>query len=125
MTSKKTTFIRIFSIILLLAISLSVFCSCDFELPEQPQNHFEDIYVVITDIEKKEYYAGTSIREVTIEVYSKEYNLTETFTETYKGMFDNMPYMEYKKGNTVKARLCTVVMESTGKIVDRYIDKVY
>ena len=125
MTSRTTTLIRLCSIIILLAISLSVFCSCDFELPEQPQAHFEDIDVIVTDIEKKEYFAGTAIREVTIEVYSQEYNLTKRFTEIYKGMFGSMPYMEYEKGDTVKARLCTVFMESTGKIVDRYIDKVY
>ena len=125
MTSRKTTLIRICSIILLLATTLSLFCSCDLELPEQPKAYFEDIYVVITDIEKKEYLAGTAIREVTIEVYSQEYNLTKRITEIYKGMFCKMPYMEYEKGNIVKARLCTVFMESTGKIVDRYIDKIY
>ncbi|MBE5819776.1 MAG: hypothetical protein E7310_03010 [Clostridiales bacterium] len=135
MTSKKMILMRICSIVLLLATSLSAFCSCDlelseqpqtyFEIPEQPKAYFEDIYVVVTDIDKKEYFAGTTIREVTIEVYSKDYNLTKRVTETYKGMFGNMPYMEYEKGDTIRARLCTTFMESTGQIVDRYIDKVY
>ena len=125
MTSRKTTIIRICSITLLLATIVFVFCSCDFEIPEQPQTYFEDIYVVVTDIEKKEYFAGTAVREVTLEVYSQEYNLTKRVTEIYKGMFGSMSYMEYEKCDTVKARLCTVYMESTGEIVDRYIDKVY
>lgn len=125
MTSKKTTLIRICSILLMFTISLTVFCSCNFEIPEQPKANFKDIDVVITDIEKKQYFAGTAIREVTIEVYSQEYNLTKRFTETYKGMFEEIPYMKYEKGDTVKARLCTYYMESTGQIVNRFIDKVY
>lgn len=125
MTSKKTNLMRKLSILLLLASILTVLCLCDFEIPEQPQTHCKDIYVVITDVEKKQYFAGTAIREVTLEVYSQEYNLTKRVTEIYKGMFGRMPYMEYEKGDTVKARLCTVFMESTGQIVDRFIDKVY
>ena len=125
MTSKKTTIIRIFSLLLLLITSLSIFCSCDFELPEQPEAYYEDIYVVVTDIEKKQYYAGTSIREVTLEVYSQEYNLTKRVTAIDKGFFVTLSYMEYEKGDTVKARLCTVFMKSTGQIIDRYIDIIY
>lgn len=87
--------------------------------------YFKDIYVVVTDIEKKQYFAGAIIREVTIEVYSQEYNLTKCVTETYKGMFGSMPYMEYERGDTVKAKLCTAFMESTGQIVNQYIYEVY
>lgn len=125
MITKKEIFICILFVTILILPLVIGFASGNFKIPEEPDIQSKDIYVVVTDIEKKEYYAGTAIREVTIEVYSKEYNLRESYTETYKGIFGNIPCWSYKKGDIVKARLCTAVIQSTGKVVDRYIDKVY
>lgn len=125
MITKKDIFIFILLTTILLLPLVTGGASGNLKIPEEPQIYSENIYVVVTDIEKKEYYAGTAIREVTIEVYSKEYNLRESYTETYKGIFGNIPCWSYEKGDIVKARLCTVVIQSTGKVIDRYIDKVY
>lgn len=112
--------------ILLILVSTLSFCSCSDYVPkEQPVPYTQDIDVVITKIEKKQWFAGTAQREVEITVYSKEYNLIGKDTEHYVGMFGKMPFWEYEKGDTVKARMIIFIMESTGEITNRYIDKVY
>lgn len=95
------------------------------DIPEQPVSYAQDIEVIITDIEKNQYYAGTIQREIKVTVYNEEYNITGKYTEHYVGMFGKMPFWEYEKGDTVKARMIIFIMESTGEITNRYIDKVY
>ena len=111
--------------VLLLALFIWLCLLDPNDIPEQPVSYVQDIQVVITNIEKHQYYAGTVQRKVEVTVYSKEYNLTQKFTERYAGTFGNMPLWEYEKGDTIKARMITFVMESTGEMTTRYIDKLY
>lgn len=119
---------KVLSLFLVLLLTLS-FTSCSTSsnhVPkEQPVSYAEKIDVVITQIYKRQFWAGTVQREVEVTVYSEEYNLTNKFTERYAGIFGNMPLWECEKGNTVKARMITFVMKSTGKVVNRYIDLLY
>lgn len=117
---------RIISLILLASIVLILSaCNSDYVPKEQPVSYAEDIQVVITDLDKRQWFAGTAQREVKITVYSEEYNLTGKDTIRYTGMFGSMPLWEAKEGETIKARMIVFYMKSTGEITNRYIDKVY
>ena len=56
-------------------------------------------------------------------VYSTKYDFTDKVTERFPGEF--MPYWDYEKGDIVYALLVTSIMQSTGEIYHRYIQKVY
>ena len=112
---------------ILVIITLFVFTSCNsnYAPSEQPLSYAETINVVITAIDKKQWFAGTAQREVKVTVYSEEYNISYKDTVRYTGMFGNMSLWQAKEGDIVKARMIVFYMQSTGKITNRYIDKVY
>ncbi|MBR6689396.1 MAG: hypothetical protein IKL68_05215 [Clostridia bacterium] len=117
---------RFISLILLASIVLILTsCNSDYVPKEQSVSYAKDIQVVITELDKKQWFAGTAQREVKVTVYSEEYNLTGKDTVRYTGMFGRMPLWEAKEGDTVKARMIVCYMESTGEVTNRYIDKVY
>jgi len=75
---------KILVLFLTLLLALS-FTSCsegsNYVPKEQPVSYSEKIDVVITSIEKKQWFAGTVQRKVEVTVYSKKYNLTGKHTE--------------------------------------------
>jgi cellulose synthase/poly-beta-1,6-N-acetylglucosamine synthase-like glycosyltransferase len=87
--------------------------------PEEPHLYWKDIDVVVTDITKRRSLNGRHY-SVTITVKSEEYGLEETFT-----YHKQKQYWNYDKGETVKAQLYSWVMDSTGEIVKRQLNKVY
>ncbi len=92
---------------------------------EQPHLYWKDIDVVVTDIDKKQWYASTHWYEVKVSVESEEYQLT--YTEIFKGSgaFGCPPQWEYDEGDTVRAELYSWVMDSTGEVIRREIHMVY
>lgn len=92
---------------------------------EQPHLYWKDIDVVVTSVDKKHWYASTHWYEVKVSVKSEEYQLT--YTEVFKGSgaFGRPSQWEYDKGDTVKAKLYSWVMDSTGEVVRREIHTVY
>lgn len=117
---------RIITIILMLSILLA-FSSCngDYTAKEQPVSYSKDIHVVVTNINKKQWFAGTAQREVEITVYSDEYNISGKDTIRYTGMFGGFKLWDVQEGDTITARIIVVYMKSTGKITKRYIDIIY
>ena len=92
---------------------------------EQPHLYWKDIDVVVTSVDKKHWYASTHWYEVKVSVKSEEYKLT--FTDTFKGSgaFGRPSQWGYDKGDIVKAKLYSWVMDSTGEVVRREIHTVY
>lgn len=117
---------------LLLAICTIISLSaCSFERdpnyvpPEQPHLYWKDIDVEVTNIDKRQWFATVHRRVVNITVYSEEYNLSKTLTYEDSGMWITNPAWEYEKGDIIKAQLYSWVMDSTGEIVRRDINKIY
>lgn len=92
---------------------------------EQPHLYWKDINVTVTDIDKRHWFAGTHWYVVDIEVYSEEYGLTGSFEEEGSGIWGRPEQWDYEIGDVVKARLYSWVMDSTGEVVKREINKVY
>lgn len=122
--------------ILILAIcTLFLMTGCEFsytttensniEQQERPVLHTQDIEVEITSISKSHRFVKVHRYHVSMEVYSKEYNIRKTFSYDASGMFINLPSWSYDKGDIVKAELHTWIYESTGTIQKQYINKVY
>ena len=57
--------------------------------------------------------------------FIEEYNLEKTLTYEDQGMWVNNPAWNYEKGDIIKAELYSWVMDSTGEIVRRDINKIY
>lgn len=93
--------------------------------PEQPHLYWKDIDVVVTDISRRHWFAGTHWYEVAITVESKEYGLTRTLTYKGSGFFGCPSQWNYEVGNVVRAQLYSWVMDSTGEITKRLIHQVY
>lgn len=93
--------------------------------PEQPHLYWKDIDVEVTKIDKRQWFATVHRRIVNITVYSEEYNLEKTLTYEDQGMWINNPAWNYEKGDIIKAELYSWVMDSTGEIVRRDINKIY
>lgn len=114
------------SFITFAAILLFSACSCSSYTPkEQPHLYWKDIDVVITDIDKRHWFAGTHWYVVEITVESEEYGLEETFEIEGSGAFGCPEQWRYEEGQTVKAELYSWVMDSTGEVVRREINQVY
>lgn len=109
-------------------VSLSA-CSLErdpnYAPPEQPHLYWKDIDVEVTNIDKRQWFATVHRRVVNITVYSEEYNLTKTLTYEDSGMWVTNPAWEYKEGDVIKAQLYSWVMDSTGEVVRRDINKIY
>lgn len=92
---------------------------------EQPHLYWKDIDVVVISVDKKHWYASTHWYEVKVSVKSEEYQLI--FTDTFKGSgaFGCPSQWEYDKGDIVKAKLYSWVMDSTGEVIRREIHAIY
>ena len=89
--------------------------------PEQPHLYWKDIDVVVTDIDKKTWFATTRWWMINIEVYSEEYDLTETFEIKDSGLYGCSSEWEYEAGDIIKAELHSWVIDSTGEVIRREI----
>lgn len=120
--NKNRNIISILMLTFLLVISLFT-SGC--ERAEQPHLYWKNIDVTVTNVDKRHWFAGTHHYEVTTYVHSDEYNLDGYYTERTSGAFDCPASWNYERGDTVKAELYTYVLDSTGKIIDRKINKIY
>ena len=125
-----------FLLMLILLITLGGILSCAAEIdknaekepyvrPESPHLYWKDIDVVVTDIDKRRSMGKYRHYTVNITVESKEYGITGNCTYRGSGMFGVPHQWEYKIGQTVKAKLHSWVMDSTGQVVRREISQVY
>lgn len=96
-----------------------------YQPQEQPHLYWKDINVVVTDIDRRHWYASTHWYVVNITVQSEEYGLTKTFEIKGSGAFGCPSQWDYEEGQTVKAELYSWVMDSTGNVIKREINKVY
>ncbi|MBO5434385.1 hypothetical protein J6A31_00990 [bacterium] len=93
---------------------------------EEPHLYWKDIDVEVIDISTNHWYGGNAHRyEVRLTVYSEEYDLTEKITITGSGMWNKPKEFDYTVGQTIKAELFSWVMDSTGEVVRRKINKLY
>ena len=120
--------ILIISLTILLCFSL---CACDvqpnknYTPQEQPHLYWKDIDVVVTSVEQRSWYATVHRNVLYITVESEEYRLTKSFTLESSGTINNISCWNCKVGDTVKAELYSWVMDSTGEVVKRDINKLY
>lgn len=117
-------------IIMLLIILCLTSCNIEssnreYQVQEQPHLYWKDIDVVVTDIDKRHWFATTNWYAVNITVKSEEYGLIENFEIKESGAFGCPKEWNYEEGQTVKAQLYSWVMDSTGEIIRRDIDKIY
>lgn len=96
-----------------------------YQAPEQPHLYWKDINVTIVDIDKKHWFAGTHWYVVDLTVESEEYKLIETFEIKGSGAFGCPSAWNYEEGQVVEAKLYSWVMDSTGEVVKREINRVY
>lgn len=89
--------------------------------PEQPHLYRKDIDVVVTDIDKKTWFASTRWWIVNVEVYNEEYNLTKTFEIKGSGLYGCPEEWEYEVGDVVTTELYSWVMDSAGEVIRREI----
>ena len=122
---------KILTILLILALILcTVGCAgnsntTDYTIPEEPHLYWKDIDVVVTDIDKQHWFAGTHWYSVQITVESEEYNLERTIEFKGSGAFGKPGQWDYKTGDIVTAQLYSWVMDSTGEVVRRKINTIY
>lgn len=94
--------------------------SPDYDLPEEPQIYQQDIDVIITKIDKRHWFAKTHWYKVDVTVKNEEYQIEETKTFKGSGMF--IPDMWYaEEGDIVQAVLTRRILNSTGEVVQQYI----
>jgi len=113
----------------ILSLVLLVFqCGCtqdvQYERKEQPHLYWKDIDVVVEQVDRRHWFAGTHRYEVKVTVRSDEYNLAYTDVITGGGMFRPKQW-SYSEGDIVKAELYSWVMDSTGEVMKREIYRVY
>lgn len=92
---------------------------------EQPHLYWKDIDVVVTNTDKRHWFATTHRYMVSLTVQSEEYGLTRTFQFDGLGLLGCPAQWEYEIGDTVKAELYSWVLDSTGEVIRREIAKVY
>lgn len=94
----------------------------DYVPSEQPQLHEKEIDVIVKDVDQKHWFAANVHNyELQITVYSEEYNITETISETSRGMFNTIKYWDAQEGDVIKVKLYYWVMNSTGQVVKQEI----
>ena len=115
----------------ILFIFVILLVGCSFEsnqnyVPkEQPHLYWKDIDVVVTDIDKRHWFATVHRYEVNITVHSEEYNISKTLNYQSSGAFAVIPGWDYEVGDVIKAELYSWVMDSTGEVMRRDINKIY
>lgn len=122
---RKTIYFMLITLLILSMSACSIENSPNYVPPEQPHLYWKDIDVEVTKIDKRQWFATVHRRIVNITVYSEEYNLEKTLTYEDQGMWVNNPAWNYEKGDIIKAELYSWVMDSTGEIVRRDINKIY
>ena len=116
---------KLICVILVMLFSFSILSGCEIEpveRPEQPHLYWKDINVVVEEVDKHHYFATVHHYEVSVTVYSKEYNLRETLDLYSKGI--KPEYWDIEEGDAVKAELYSWVMDSTGEVVKRQINSL-
>lgn len=127
----KLSIIRILSFPINILLIISLFAGCcantttKYQPVEQPHLYWKDIDVTVTNVDKRHWFAGTHWYEVTVYVHSDEYDLDGSYTEKGSGVFGCPNSWQYETGDTVKAELYSWVMDSTGEVIKRKINKVY
>lgn len=123
---------RILMTFIAITIILCFFSGCiagnaetDYTITEEPHLYWKDIDVVVTDIDKRHWFAGTHWYSVQITVESEEYNLERTIEFKGSGAFGKPGQWDYKTGDIVTAQLYSWVMDSTGEVVRRKINTIY
>lgn len=123
---------RILMAFIAITIILCFFSGCtansaetDYTIPEEPHLYWKDIDVVVTDIDKRHWFAGTHWYSVQITVESEEYNLERTIEFKGSGAFGKPGQWDYQTGDIVTAQLYSWVMDSTGEVVRRKINTIY
>ena len=122
---KRYTLLIILTSLLLLTGCCQFNKNTSYTKQEQPHLYWKDIDVVVTDIDKRHWYALTHWYVVEITVESKEYDLTESFELKGSGVFGCPNQWDYEEGQVIKAELYSWVMDSTGEVIKRKIHKVY
>ena len=121
---------KILSISLIILICLSL-CACgipvneNYTPQEQPHLYWKDIDVVVTSVDQRSWFATVHRNVLYITVESEEYGLTKSFTLESSGVINNISCWDCKVGDVIKAELYSWVMDSTGEIVRRDINKLY
>lgn len=116
---------------LLVCLVLCSLCACSYEPdpnyrpPEQPHLYWKDIDVVVKNVDKRTWFATVHRYELNITVYSEEYDLEKTLHYSGSGMLTNIPGWNAKEGDVIQAQLYSWVMDSTGKVTRRDINKIY
>lgn len=87
---------------------------------EEPHLYWKDIDVVVTDINKKHWYATVHRYEIDVTVHSEEYGLTKTLSVYSSGPFVPEQW-DLERGDTIKVKMNSWVMDSTGQVVRREI----
>ena len=93
------------------------------ERAEQPHLYWKDIEVVVESVSKKHWFATVHRYELSVTVYSEEYDLQKTLDFYSSGMFAP-EYWNLEKGDVVTAELYSWVMDSTGEVVRRSINQL-
>lgn len=131
MQKNKLLIVRILSFPINILLIISLFTGCctntttKYQPAEQPHLYWKDIDVTVTDVDKRHWFTGTHWYEVTVYVHSDEYDLDGSYTEQGSGVFGCPGSWQYEIGDTVKAELYSWVMDSTGEVIKREINKVY
>ena len=73
---------------------------------------------------KRTWFATVHRYELNITVYSEEYDLEKTLHYSGSGMLTNIPGWNAKEGDVLRAQLYSWVMDSTGTVTRRDINKI-
>ena len=92
---------------------------------ERPVLVEKETDVVIKNISKNTWFATVRRYEVTYDVYSKEYDLEETFYDYDQGAFLSIDSWDYDEGDALKAIVCQYIMPSTGEVINQYISEIW
>lgn len=92
--------------------------------PEQAVMYYKDIDVKVVSSQTYSTFGKVPQYKQEITVKSEEYGLEETFNLYDSGIFANMPYWNVQEGDIIQAVLHSWVMESTGEVVEREIDRL-
>lgn len=120
------------SLVILLVVLCLTMCACDMQTMnanytpvEQPHLYWKDIDVVVQNVDQRSWFATVHRYELNITVYSEEYGLEKTLHYSGSGMINSIPGWNAKEGDILSAQLYSWVMDSTGEIVKRDINKIY
>lgn len=118
-------FVLVFAATLLLPACGDISNDPDYDPPERPHLYWKDIDAEVVDINKRHWFGGTHWYQVNITVRNDEYDLECTKTYKGSGMFGCPSQWGYEVGDIVSAELYSWVMDSTGEVVKREINKIY